>query len=88
MMDLSDVNKNLTIDQLYNKALRNNDDLYKQDMEAEIERRISAKESTRKAEVDKAKKMNGQSLRTGSPKTQVVDEDAVFEQLAEASGWV
>lgn len=87
MMDLADVNPQLTIDQLYTKAVRNNDDLYKQDMEAEIERRLGVKESKRKAEVEKAKQLNGQSLKAGSPNTTVVDGDAMFDQLAGAAGW-
>jgi len=87
MMDLADVNKTLTISQLYSKAVRNNDDLYKQDMEAEIERRVGAKESKRKAEVENAKKMNGQSLKVGAVNTNVVEGYAMFEQLARAAGW-
>lgn len=87
MMDLADVNKTLTIDQLYNKAVRMNDELYNKTLEDARLKTLSEAEAKRKAEVDKAKKMNGQSLPVGSPKTQVVDEDAMFEQLAEASGW-
>ena len=87
MMDLADVNPNLTIDQLYTKSVRMNDDLYIKTLEAEKAKYISAADSKRKAEVEKAKKMNGQSIRTGSPATKVIDQDALLEQAAIASGW-
>jgi len=87
MMDLSDVNRNLTIDQLYTKAVRMNDDLYMKTLEAEKTKHLNEVESKRKAEVEKAKKMNGQSLRTGAVATQVIDQDTMLEQAVAAAGF-
>ena len=87
MMDLSDVNPKLTIDQLYTKAVRMDDALYEKTIERERKSALSGSDAKRKAEVEKAKKLNRQSRPTSSVDSQVVDEDAQFEQLVVNAGW-
>ena len=87
MMDLSDMNPNLTIQQLYSKAVRMNDDLFEQTIEREKKSALEAVDVKRKAGVEKAKKLNRQSRPTSSVDSTIVDEDAIFEQLVASAGW-
>lgn len=87
MMALSDINPDLEIDELYTKAVRMNDDLYAKTLELEKKRALSGVEAKRKAEVEKAKKLNRQSRPTSSADTSIVDEDAIFEQLVVNAGY-
>lgn len=87
MMDLADANPNLTIEQLYNKAVRMNDDLFNQTLEQERQKAISSIEAKRKEEVEKAKKLNRQSRPNSSLDSKVVDYDALLEQIATNAGF-
>jgi hypothetical protein len=87
MMSLADANPNLTIEQLYNKAVRMNDELYEKTL-ASREKKIAEKiEAKRKSEVQKAKKQNRQSSKPESHDTKIVDEDAQYEAAAIAAGF-
>jgi hypothetical protein len=87
MMDLADIHKDWTIEQIYNKAIRMNDEVYSQVVEAEKQKAISAIEEKRKAEVEKAKRLNRQSRPTSSVDSNIVDEEAIFEQIAANAGF-
>ena len=87
MMDLADLNPQLTIEQLYTKAVRMDDDLYNRTVETEKSRVVNQLETKRKLEVEKAKKLNRQSLQTGSINTTVVDQEALLEQAAIDAGF-
>lgn len=87
MMDLADVNPNLTIEQLYAKAVRMNDDLFNKTIEQERQKALSAVEAKRREEVEKAKKLNRQSRPNSSIDSKVVDMDAIFDQIATNAGF-
>ena len=79
--------KSLSIEQLYNKAVRMNDYLFKQAIGREKESALKSVEAKRKAEVEKAKKLNRQSRPVSSVDSTVVDEDTMFDQIASQAGW-
>lgn len=88
MMDLADVNPNMTIDQLYKKAVRMNDDLYEETLKAERQRVIDENKRKKDERLQKAKAMSRQSLKQNSSQTQeTLDEDAMFEKIAIESGF-
>ena len=87
MLMLADVNPNLTIEQIYNKSVRMNDDLHSQFIEGERKAALNTADVKRKAGVEKAKKLNKQSRPTSSVDSVVVDEDAIFDQIAASAGW-
>lgn len=87
MMDLADSFPNMTISQLYAKAVRLNDDVYKQTLEAEKAKLLKEQEDKRKAEIEKAKKLNRQSYGVKPQNTTTSDMDAIFEKLAINAGF-
>jgi hypothetical protein len=87
MMDLAAINPKLTIEELYKKAVRMNDNLSAQIIESEKKKAIEELQAKRKAEVNKAKKLSRQSRPTSSVDSSVVDEDAIFKQIANAAGF-
>lgn len=87
MMGLADSFPNMTISQLYEKAVRLNDDVYKQTLEAEKAKLLKEQEDKRKAEIEKAKKLNRQSHGVKPQNTTTSDMDAILEKLAKDAGF-
>jgi len=84
---MADYDKSLSINDLYKRAIRMDDDLYNKTLEAERAKYLRDTEAKRKVDVEKAKKMNGQSLKAGSPKTRINDVDALFDKIATEAGY-
>ncbi len=87
MMDLAEVNPHMKIGQLYEKAVRLNDDIYQETLEAAKQRAIQEREARRQAEIEKAKKQNRHSRGLKPQDTNTHDADAIFEKLAIDAGF-
>jgi len=88
MMDLADVNPNMTIDQLYKKAVRMNDELYEETLKSERQRIIDESKKKKEERLKKAKAMSSQSLKqSGTRTTESLDTDAMLEKIAIESGF-
>lgn len=88
MMDLAEINPNMTIEQLYKKAVRMNDDLYAETIKTERQKIVDENKRKKDERLKKAKAMSRQSLKQNGTQTiETLDEDAMLEKIAVDSGF-
>lgn len=87
MKALADINPKLTIEELYKKAVRANDSLFDKILQTEKEKAITERESLRKQQIEKAKKLNKQSRGVSSLSTTTTDKRAIMLELARQAGF-
>lgn len=88
MMDLADINPNMTIDQLYNKAVRMNDKLYEQELKTREQKILEQAEKKKAERLKKAKAMSKQSLKQSNTKaSESLDENAMWDEIASQAGF-